>query len=307
MEKYINMQHRNINKMAGIYIYNDNSIPPQRLYGGWPGLTCMPEDFPDEKLLDMLQNVFTEEKGGDLLRLEDHIRHNPDTLLCACSKEELPEILEKIQLPSSNLHIKTGRVCRKPNPDLLPPLNGGQWQICEGCVYFSQTGAMGRCSKRWTCKWGASKPRVWNIIKTPVYFHSQCFLIARQFRFEAAFLSWTERFEDEVHSENNSEFFFDERKRLLLRDLAAAVEDSHFKRVRKRCAELGMSFAEFADRRDIFSRMLNFWEVNHKLIDNVRFLQEEGIPIPTPWLQTLFELSGKAKDIQELHSMLTIR
>lgn len=305
MEKFINAQRRNINKLVGIYICNDKIIPPLRLYTGWPGLTCMPEDFPDEKTLDMLQKAFPGEKGSDLLRLEDHIRHNPDTLLYACFKEELPGILEKIQLPSAHLHIKTGRVCRTPNPDLLPPLNKGQWQICNACTAFSLNGSLGRCSKRWACKWGASTPREWNINESPVVFHSQCLLIEYQFRFEAAFLCWTSRFADEVRREKEAELFFEERKRLLRRDLAAAAEHSDCERVRQRCSELGETLAEFAQECDIFSRMLNFWQINDRLIKNVRLLQEEGIRIPGGWLEKLYQLSGeKEEERRELHKLL---
>ena len=304
MKKFINEQRRNINKMVGVYVYNDNSIPSLHLYDGWPGVPCLPEDFTDKKTLDMLQKAFPGTRGNDMLRLEDHIRHNPDTLLYACFKEDLPGILEKIRLPSANLHIKTGRICRNPNPNLLPPLNGGQWQICVECVYFSKSGHTGRCSKRWVCKWGASNPRKWNILKESVCFHSQCFLIARQFRFESAFLCWTERFKDEVLAEDDPEFFFSERERLLRRDLAAATEYGNIARIRKRCDDLKESFVEFAAKYDVFSRMLNFCEVNSRLVNNVRLLRDEGIVIPEEWRQNLLNLSGEDKDILELHQLL---
>ena len=93
-------------------------------------------------------------------------------------------------------------------------------------------------------------------------------------------------------------------KHLLRRDLMAAAEKGDALRIGKRCTELGESFAEFASRHDIFNRMLNFWEVNQKLIDRVRLLQDEGIAIPEKWRSELLRLSGPGDLCAELHRLL---
>lgn len=305
MEKFIKISNFNTSNKVGIYVHNKNVIPPLELCTGWPGLTEMPEDFPDEKIIDTLKNVFPDVKGCDLIRLEDHIRHNPLTLLCSCKREEALAIQEKLVFTNSNLEVQRARVYRNHNPGLLPPLNSGQWQVCTGCTSFSQTGSTGRCSKRWTCKWGASKPREWDVFQTPVYFHSQCLLIERQFRFEAAFLAWTKKFADEVQQEKDPAAFFAERKRLLQRDLAAAAQHSALERIRQRCQELNMTFAEFAGKSNVIKSMLSFWKVNRKLVENVRFLHSEGITLAPQQIDELRQLSGAEEDLKELHAIIT--
>ena len=293
-------------KPVGIYVFNSKFVSPLKLYTGWPGLTCMPDDFPDETILDMLENAFPEANGSNLLRLEDHIRHSPVTLICECTKNGAEKIISKLQPLKENLSVKTDKICRKKkkNPNLLPALNGGQWKVCITCPYFSLNDRIGRCTKRWVCKFGASKPREWNVFETPVCFHSQCALIERHFRFESAFLCYTERYKNEVLKEPNPSYFFAERERLLRRDLAAATEKSNFSRISQRCAELEISFAEFAAKYDVFTKMLNFWEVNSRLVENVRLLLKEGIAIPSEWQATLLNLSGEADDVSELHQLL---
>ena len=50
--------------------------------------------------------------------------------------------------------------------------------------------------------------------------------------------------------------------------------------------------------------MLNYWEVKQQLVDNVRFLNEEGIPIPPKWRKKLLELSGEESLCAELRPLL---
>ena len=293
---------------VGIYVFNQNVVPPPlELYTGWPGLTCMPEDFPDEIILNMLVNAFPEANGSNLLRLEDHIRHEPVTLICKCDKLKAGEILSRLQPVKEGLRIEKARIYRNHNATILPALNGGQWNVCMKCPYFSLEGRVGRCTKRWTCKWGVSPAeKKWDVDKKAVYFHSQCHLIERHFRFEAAFLCYTERFKSDVQKEQNPEYFFAERERLLRRDLAAAACASNFGRIRRRCSELGITFAEFAAQYDVFTQMLNFWQINRRLVENVRLLQEEGLVIPEEWRATLLALSGENESIrQELHQLLS--
>ena len=304
MENFIKISNFNIKNKVGIYVFNKNVIPPLKLYTGWPGLTAMPEDFPDEKNIGTLRNAFPDTEGSDLIRLEDHIRHNPVTLLCSCRREEAPAIQEKLMFADSGLEVKRAGIHRNHNSGLLPPLNGGQWQVCAECTSFSQTGSIGRCSKRWVCKWGASKPREWDVLHDPVCFHSQCLWIERQFRFEAAFLAWTKNFVDEVQKEKDPAAVFAEQKRLLHRDLAAAAEHGKLERVRKRCQELEMTFAEFAEKSGIVNSMLSFWKVNRKLIENVRFLHSEGIVLASQQLDELLRLSGEEEDLKELHAII---
>ena len=290
---------------VGIYVFNKNVIPPLKLYTGWPGLTCMPEDFPDEMILAMLENAFPEVHGSDLLRLEDHIRHEPVTLICKCGKADADEIITKLQPLKNDLRIGKDPVCGNHNAAILPALNGRQWKVCAECTHFSLENRIGRCSKRWVCKWGCSNPREWDVDEKHVYCHSQCALIERHFRFEAVLLCYTERFKDDVLNEDDPEYFFTERERLLRRDLIAAAQDSDLKRIRRRCGELNMTFAEIAAEYDIFSQMLNFWQINRRLVENVRLLLEEGITIPEKWRTELLKLNGEDENIrQELHQLL---
>ena len=76
------------NNKVGIYVLNADVVPPLKLYTGWYGLTCMPEDFPDETTIDMLESAFPEANGRNLLRLEDHIRHEFVTLVCECDRDD---------------------------------------------------------------------------------------------------------------------------------------------------------------------------------------------------------------------------
>ena len=76
------------NNKVGIYVLNADVVPPLELYTGWYGLTCMPEDFPDETTLDMLESAFPEANGRNLLRLEDHIRHEFVTLVCEFDRDD---------------------------------------------------------------------------------------------------------------------------------------------------------------------------------------------------------------------------
>ena len=290
---------------VGIYVFNENVVPPLKLYTDWPGLTCMPEDFPDEMILAMLENAFPEVHGSDLLRLEDHIRHEPVTLICSCGKQDADKIIAKLQPLKNDLRIDKGRIDGNHNAAILPALNGGQWKVCMKCPSFSLENRIGRCSKRWVCKWGCSKPREWDVDKKSVCYHSQCTLIERHFRFEAAFLCWTERFKSEVLKEEYSGYFLAERERLLRRDLAAAAHAGNYGRIRRRCRELGKTFAAFAAEYDVFSQMLNFWQINRRLVENVRLLLDEGITIPEKWRTELLKLDGEDENIrQELHHLL---
>ena len=90
----------------------------------------------------------------------------------------------------------------------------------------------------------------------------------------------------------------------LHRDLAAAAQESNFSRIKRRCSELGKSFAEFAAEHDIFSKMLNFWKVNRRLVENVRLILSEGIAIPPEWRAELLTLSGEDDLVRELHQLL---
>ena len=294
------------NNKVGIYVLNADVVPPLELDTGWYGLTCMPEDFPDETTLDMLESAFPEANGRNLLRLEDHIRHESVTLVCECDRDDAEKIISELQPLKANLSVKTMKVCRKKNrnPNMLPDLNGGQWKVCMKCPYFSLEDRTGRCSKRWVCKWAAAPVHEWNIDVTPGCFHSQCQLLERHFRFEAAMLCYTDRFKDDVLKEDDPEYFFSERERLLHRDLAAAAQESNFSRIKRRCSELGKSFAEFAAGHDIFSKMLNFWKVNRRLVENVRLILSEGIAIPPEWRADLLTLSGEDDLVRELHQLL---
>ena len=286
-----------------IYAINNAVTSSPDIYTTAPWLQPLPADTPDKRTLDMLESVFAMD-GEELFRVEDHIRHNEKTLLFMCGKEEADEILRNLQQLPEHLRIEIGKSCRNPNPDRLPPLYEGQWRICEGCSHFTRTGRLGRCDKRWCCKWGASKPREWDLDRAPVGYHSQCPRIARHFRFETAFLLYTERFEDEANDRAGRNRVSAERKRLLRRDLAAAAEYGDFPRIRQRSAELGKTFAEFASEQDVLTSMLNYWEVKPRLIDNVRILNEEGIPIPPKWRKKLLELSGEESLCAELRRLL---
>lgn len=208
-----------------IYVFNDSAAAQPDIHTAGPKLP----DLPDEAVLSVLEKTFPGKDGEELVRLEDHIRHAPVTCLCECGEAETPEILRKLQDLPEHLRIEHGRIGRKKNslrnPDLLPPLYGGQWQICAGCAYFTQKEKTGRCGKRRVCKWAASKPREWEVDKSPVPYHSQCAKIARQFRFETAFLCWTERFEAEAAARGDAEKIFAERERIRRQDIAAAAEE----------------------------------------------------------------------------------
>ncbi len=216
-----------------IYVFNDSVIVQPDIHTTYSKLPPLPDDLPDETVLSVLEKTFPGKDGEELVRLEDHIRHAPVTRLCECGEAETPEILRKLQDLPKNIRIGHGRICRKKsrfqNPDLLPPLYGGQWQICAGCAYFTQKEKTGRCGKRRVCKWAASKPREWEVDKSPVPYHSQCAKIAQQFRFETAFLCWTKRFEAEAAARDDAEKLFAERERILRHDIAAAAEngDAH--------------------------------------------------------------------------------
>lgn len=225
-----------------IYAVNNAVTPPPHINTAFPRLQPLPADTPDERVLDILDSVFAMD-DEELLRVEDHIRHNERTLLFVCGKDESDSILGNLPWIPEYLRIEIGKSCKNPNPDLLPPLYDGQWRICEGCPHFTRRNHLGRCDKRWCCKWGASKPHEWDLDRDPMVYHSQCPQIARHFRFEAAFLLYTERFEDDVNSRKNCAGLFAERKRLLRRDLMAAAEEGDCRRIRQRCAELGETFA----------------------------------------------------------------
>ena len=290
--------------MVGIYVFNDQFVPPLKLYTGWPGLTCLPDDEPEQATVDMLKKTFPEAKGYDLLRLEDYIRHNPMTLVCKCGRKAAPAIVEKLQELNSNIRVEYTRIYRNLNKDMLPPLNGAQYNVCMPCSYFSLDGNIAGCSKRWCCKWGASKPVEWDVTNKHIPYHSQCALIERHFRFETAFLYWTEKFPEEVANEKNFEFFSAVRNYLLRRDLRAAAEHGELSRILRRCSDLGESFAEFASKEDVLKRMLSFWQVNRKLLENVRLLLKEGISITPEWRDELLQLSGEKELVAELRQLL---
>ena len=287
-----------------IYAVNNAVTPPPHINTAFPRLQPLPADTPDERVLDILDSVFAMD-DEELLRVEDHIRHNERTLLFVCGKDESDSILGNLPQIPEHLRIEIGKSCKNPNPDLLPPLYDGQWRICEGCPHFTRRNHLGRCDKRWCCKWGASKPHEWDLDRDPMGYHPQCPRIARHFRFETAFLLYTERFEDEVFYKIGRNRVFAERERLLRRDLSAAAEDGDLPRIRQRCAELGETFAEFAAKHDVLSRMLSYWEVKPHLVNNVRILNEEGIPIPPKWRKELLALSGEESLCQELHRLLS--
>jgi len=277
-------------KKVYIYAQNDSPVVLPRPNTAWPGLLPIPEDVPNEATVSMFEAVFPWLTGDELVRLEDHIRHNPRTRLCTCSEAEAPEILGKLRLCPANLRITSETGHGQENTDLLPQLHAGQWQICRGCLHFTLQDRLGTCSKRWCCKWAASKPRTWNVDREPVCYHSQCPETARQCRFETALLFYTERFKDKISRSEEGKRLMAERQQLLRRDIMAAADAGDARRIRKRCTELGNSFKEFASRQDIFSRMLNYWCVNRRLLANVRILLEEGIAIPAPWHKELLRL-----------------
>lgn len=288
-----------------VYIYASNNAvtPPPHINTTFPRLQPLPADTPDERTLDMLDSVFSMD-DEELIRVEDHIRHNERTLLFVCGKDEADRILGNLPQIPEHLRIEIGKSCKNPNPDLLPPLYDGQWRICEGCPHFTRRNHLGRCDKHWCCKWGASKPREWDLDRDPMGYHPQCPRVARHFRFETAFLFYTERFEDEASYKVGRNRVSAERERLLRRDLAAAAEDGDLPRIRQRCAELGETFAEFASNHDVLSRMLSYWEVKPRLVDNIRILNEEGIPIPPKWREKLLALSCEENLCAELRRLL---
>ena len=290
---------------VGIYAVNAAPVEPPEIETAYPRRQPLPEDFADRAVVAMLRNAGF---GGDeLVRLEDHIRHHPRTLLGVCGKDEAAERLRAFREVPEKLRIEVGKLEKEPNPDLLPPLRGGQWRLCVGCPHFALNGRTGRCSKRWVCKWGASPPyREWNVDRDNVPYHPQCARIARHFRFEAALLEYTgnAEFEPEIRAFGDAERLAAERRRLLRRDLAAAAEAGDLARIRKRCAELGESFAEFAARYDVPGRMLNYWRIDRKLLDNVRLLQKEGIPIPETCRDALLNLDGPPAEREELRRLL---
>ncbi len=299
-------------RSAGIFVYNDRPVAPPEIYPGYPRKPPLPADEPDEATLAMLDAAFPEMAAAELLRLEDYIRHNVRTRLCACGKDEVPELLAKFQVVPAHLRIAAeskGKKRADGAPDLLPSVHDGQWQICLGCPHFTLTGRVGRCGKRWCCKWGASTPREWNVDRDHMAYHPQCPRIARHFRFETMLLYYTghEEFEDDISAHGDADRLAAERERLLRRDLAAAAEAGDFVRIRKRCAELGESFADFAAKHDILGRMLNFWCAGRRLVDNVKLLREEGIAIPETWRDELLKLPADDEDRaarKELHRLL---
>ena len=50
--------------------------------------------------------------------------------------------------------------------------------------------------------------------------------------------------------------------------------------------------------------MLSYWEVKPHLVNNVRILNEEGIPIPPKWRKELLALSGEEHLCAELRLLL---
>ena len=149
---------------------------------------------------------------------------------------------------------------------------------------------LGTCSKRWCCKWGGSETRTWDVDSKPVCYHSQCPETARHIRFETALLFYTERFKDKISRSEEGKRLLAERQRLLRRDIMAAAEFGDAQRIRKRCTELGQSFKKAVAGRDIFSRMLNYWCINRRLLASVRILLEEGVVIPAAWREKLLQL-----------------
>ena len=277
-------------KKVYIYAQNDSPVVLPRPNTAWPGRLPIPEDVPNEAAVSMFEAVFPWLTGDELVRLEDHIRHNPRTRLCTCSEAEAPEILGKLRLCPANLRITSETGHGQENTDLLPQLHAGQWQICRRCLHFTLQDRLGTCSKRWCCKWGGSETRTWDVDSKPVCYHSQCPETARHIRFETALLFYTERFKDKISRSEEGKRLMAERQQLLRRDIMAAADAGDARRIRKRCTELGNSFKEFASRQDIFSRMLNYWCVNRRLLANVRILLEEGIDIPAPWHKELLRL-----------------
>ena len=277
-------------KKVYIYALNDSPAVLPSPDTAWPGAPMLPEDFPNEAAISMLEAAFPTLTGDELIRLEDHIRHNPRTRLCTCFEAEAPEILGKLRQCPANLHITSETGSGQKNTDLLPPLQAGQWQICRGCLHFTLQDGLGTCSKRWCCKWGTSKPRTWDVSGEPALYHSQCPETVRHFRFETALLFYTEKFKDEISRNEGEKHLLAERQRLLRRDIMAAADAGDAQRIRKRCTELGKSFKEFASGQDVFSRMLNFWCVNRRLLNNVKILLKEKVNIPAAWRKELLRL-----------------
>jgi len=246
-------------KKVYIYALNDSPAVLPSPDTAWPGAPMLPEDFPNEAAISMLEAAFPTLTGDELIRLEDHIRHNPRTRLCTCSEAEAPEILGKLRLCPANLRITSETGHGQGNTNLLPQLHAGQWQICRRCLHFTLQDRLGTCSKRWCCKWGASPTRTWNVDSKPVSYHSQCPQTTRHFRFETALLFYTERFRDEISRNEEGKWLLAERQRLLRRDIMAAADAGDAQRLRKRCTELDQSFRKAVAGRDVFSRMLNFW------------------------------------------------
>ena len=286
-----------------IYAYNDKLPAPPEVNRGFPRLPCLPEECCDA-VIDMLGKAFPGLPGNDIVRLEDHIRHNEKTLLTICNASEADKILSKLKSPTEFIHCAAGESCQNPNSNLLPNLFDGQWKICSECEKFTLDGHTATCNKRWACKFGAGKPRSWDINDQPVRYHSQCLKIEKHFRFETAYLCYTERFEDEARAEINSPRLFIERNRLLKRDLCAALDRGNLMRTKKRCADLGISFAEFAAEHDI-SQMFSFWEINEKLLNNVKLCIEEKVEIPEKCREELLKLDGDESLRQELHKLLS--
>ena len=293
-------------KKVYIYAQNDSPVVLPRPNTAWPGLPPIPEDVPNEAAVSMFEAVFPWLTGDELVRLEDHIRHNPRTRLCTCSEAEAPEILGKLRQCPANLHISSETGHAQENTDLLPQLHAGQWQTCRGCLHFTLQDRLGTCSKRWCCKWGGSQTRTWNVDSEPVCYHSQCPETARHFRFETALLFYTERFKDEISRSDEGKRLLTERQRLLRRDIMAAAEFGDVQRIRKRCTELGQPFKKAVAGRDIFSRMLNYWWINRRLLASVRILLEEGVVIPAAWREKLLQLPeendapGAGQELREL-------
>jgi hypothetical protein len=299
-------------KQVWIYAYNESPTAPPEIDAGYPRKPPLPEDEPDEPTLAVLESAFPGMAVDELLRLEDHIRHNERTRLCACRKDEVSGLLAKLQIVPAHLRVAAERMGKKAadgGSDMLPSVHDGQWRVCVGCPHFTLRERVARCGKRWCCKWGASTPHEWDVDRDPMWYHPQCPRIARHFRFEALLLYYTgnAEFEDEILAHGDAERLASERERLLRRDVAAAAEAGDFVRIRKRCAELGESFADFAAKYDILGRMLKFWCVSRRLVDNVKLLREEGIPIPEAWRDELFALPADDEDRaarKELHRLL---
>lgn len=290
-----------------MWIYATNSYPVSEPHIdiSFPSRPTLPQDFPDEAVLAMLEKAFPEKDGDERLRLEDHIRHHEKTLLCICSQKSSADILLKFQDVPEYLRIEKGKKCKTPDRDLLPSLCGGQWRICEGCPHFSRKDDhIGRCDKRWCCRMGCTRPREWDLDHALVPYHSQCERIMRHFRFETAYLYYTKHFTEEIQRKQDPGRFLSERKRLLRRDITSAVMGGDYRRIRECCAELGETLAEFAATHDVLTPMLSYWEVRRRLVDNVRVLTEEGIPIPQKWRGELLALSGEEHLRAELRQLL---